>query len=384
MQLMKYAKISKSSYRSIIGPMMHFEDKKEIQIKLDKEQCAKTACSAYKELLEIEKKLSQEDSTQPDEIEKNLELITRKKEILLSCASCSHCKQNIVYKNELKKYALYHKEYAFRRLPKIATKLYLLLHFFPMIRLGTSNNPYYIIYNVSTEVLAEKIQCTESSIRKSINLLNAFYYISASPGCKDKCYNIHISDYELSYQSAANGGSGYITLGQDILDYLLNQKNVNCLRSLCYKLLRQDDLTQNSEENQTVEMPIKDIKTILPNHINYMAKFKDCFSNDGLFQTLFDKKKCYFTLTKFHLKRDLKNFIHDSANKLKELCQSFEFVSDDDIQDLAKMTPQYEIESLMDALTIIKKNYLDKGSQIHNIGAFVRRICERRLILNLA
>lgn len=383
LELMHYAKISKSSYRSIIGPMMHFEDEKEIRNKLDRKQCEKVNCNNYNELVAIEKKILKNCNT-ADEIKKSLELIAKKKEIMLSCKNCSHCKQDIVYKNERKKYALYHKEYAFRRLPKIATKLYLLLHFFPMIRLGTADKPYYIIYNVSTQVLSEKIGCTEASINKSIDLLNAFYYITATPGCRDKCYNIHIRDYELSYQSAANGGAGYLTLSNEILNDLLAQKNVNCLRSLCYKLLRQDDETKSSEENQTVEIPIKDIKTVLPKHINYMAKFKTCFSGDNLFQTLFDGGKCYFTLTKYHLKNDLKEFIHNSMTKIKELCRSFDFVTEDDIQNLARMTPQYDITALMDALAIIKQNYIDKGIQIHSIGAFTRRICEKRLILNLA
>lgn len=384
MQLMKFAKIAKGTCRSIIGPMMHFEDKKEILIKLDRKQCEKTACNSYKELVEIEKRLAQKTSNHPDEIKMNLELIKKKKEIMAACKNCSQCKQDIVYKNELKKYALYHKEYAFRRLPKIALKLYLLLHFFPMIRLGTSHHPYYIIYNVSTQILAEKINCTEASIKKSIDLLNAFYYINATPGCKDKSYNIHITDYELSYQTAENGGAGYITLGQDILEHLLAQENVNCLRSLCYKLLRQDDTTQNEEENQTVEIPIKDIKTILPRHINYMAKFKSCFTGDNLFQTLFHNGKCYFTLTKYHLKRDIKQFISQMQHKLKEFCRPYEFVTDRDIQDLANMTPQYNVAPLVEALSIVKTNYIDKGIQIYNLGAFIRRICEKRLILNLA
>lgn len=382
MNIMQYAKISKSSYRSIIGPMMHFTDNKEVQIQPEKEQCIKSNCTAYKELEAIEKLLSKKD-TDPDKIRQNLKLIARKKEILLSCKDCTYCKEKIVYKNELKKYALYHKEYAFRRLPKIATKLYILLHFLPMLRLGTSSQPYYVIYNVSIKDLAAKINCTEASIKKSIDLLTAFYYITATPGCKDKSYNIHIRDYELSYKTAAQGGSGYITLSQDILDHLLEQQNVNCLRALCYKLLRQDDITQSAEQNQTVEIPIKDIKTILPKHINYMAKFKSCFS-DSIFQTLFDNGKCYFTLTKYHLKRDIKDYIDYTSKKLKELCQSFEFVSEDDIQDLAKMAPQYSIEPLMDALAIIKNNYIDKGIKIFSIGAFTRRICEKRLILNLA
>lgn len=383
---MQYAKISKSSYRSIIGPMMHFTDKKDVQIKLEKEQCKKSNCTAYKELAGIEKLLSQKDSDpDPDRIRQNLQLIERKKVILQSCEGCIYCKKKTTYKNELKKYALYHKEYAFRRLPKIATKLYILLHFLPMLRLGTSSQPYYIIYNVSIKDLADKINCTEASIKKSIDLLTAFYYITATTGCKDKSYNIHIQDYELSHKTAAQGGSGYITLSQDILDHLLDQQNVNCLRALCYKLLRQDDITQSAEQNQTVEIPIKDIKTILPKHINYMAKFRSCFS-DSIFQTLFDNGKCYFTLTKYHLKRDIKDYIEYTSKKLKELCQcqSFEFVSEDDIQDLAKMAPQYSIEPLMDALAIIKNNYIDKGVKIFSIGAFTRRICEKRLILNLA
>lgn len=373
MELYNYTKISKSAFRAITSVYSEYIVKYEKKVELKEDSCSHCPIFAsYKKLLSDREFFMTDPLMYKDEISS---INSRIEEIRTNCANS--CEKAIIkkeYNNDDNKYKLYGKKYRGKRVPKACVKTFLLLHLIP----NAGEKGHYIIKNLNSAHIADKLSCTVKTAEKSLRILEALGYVLLSNSIDRHHFNIIITSMSEQYLSAEHGGSGYITLSKEIILDLVKQSNINSLRFDLIKLLKVDDHTRRKEESKTVEWKLKDVKWRLPAHIRSAYKIRHLIANDSkLFNQHIENDKIVFNTKSIHLKDDADNYVERRIPDIQLLVEQYSlqaFISSFDIKDIATICLQYSLYHIENALKIFRTN-IDNNTYINSIGAFIRKIC---------
>lgn len=376
MELRPLIRISKTTSRQVIGRMLSYEVPFEYFYVLDKPSCESAECPLYREYLAVSQSISLERKKDIPDLSFIRSQIYRLEDIKGQCAAsgCSNIRLVKRYNNDEKKYHLYHKKYANRRMPKSAIRLYLLLFSIPQEMLGDT----HFIRNISLHSLAETLEVAPATIRFALDLLKSFDYITYSHACDKNHFNIIINDYDNMHLSAKEGGSGYFTITSDMMREILGITNVNALRLQLLSILKLDDTVRIRDE-YTDEFSVRDLKNILPSHMNYKNNYINVLSNQpSLFNyDIIDGKYVYAMKHNYSLRYNVLQFEHDRMNLIAETLQSDSIVlSADQALQVSRLTVEYTDSVIIQAVHIIHNDYLCKNKAVSSYGALLRHLCQ--------
>lgn len=374
MDLRPLIRINRTAVRASIGKMLSYDSTYSYLITRDTDQCVASACPLYLEQQRLFNELEYQKENHIIDIQSIKEHTTQIDNIKKHCASsgCCHCSVHKKYNNDKKDFKLYQKKYSNKRLPKSALRVYLLLYSIPQETLGN----FYIIRDVSSAAIASKLKILPVTVEKSLDILASFNYITKSSGSDKHHFNIIIEDYENMHKKASEGGAGYISITSEMMEILLSIKNVNFLRLELLKIFKTCDL-KTEDESGFETYSLKELKSALPSHMNFMNKFKKAQKEPSIFVTGYEGHKILFSLkSPFSFKIDYDDF---KLNHLPEIQKTFDDLgiklSDIELLDVADLTSQYTLSVIYKAASRIKHQYSKNNIAVKNYGALLRTFC---------
>lgn len=385
LQLRPLVRIGKAELRSILGKMLQYEQPYTNKIIFDHDACVAKSCPTYCERSYILEQMEKERKSDEPDFTTMKDLRFRLKELEKNCAmgSCPNCTIKRKYNNDNKTFNFYANKYQCHRLPKTSVKLYLLLCAIPQEMLGQST---HFIHNINANVLADRLGCTTITVEKSLHILESFHYISLCHSLDKHTYNIIISGYDQLHLTAKKGGSGYITLTEDMISLFLKISNVNALRLELIKILKLDETTLITKE-RTDNYLIHDLKNILPQHMNYIGAYEKIQQGQV---TVFDSHildgRLYFTLKDtYKLKINIDDFQLNNLPAIKECLFDLNIEHDEVLAlNIAELSTQYHISLIKEALVVLKAQYIDQNVKIRNTGGLIRILCQRLYMQSIA
>jgi len=376
-ELKPIVRVSKSGIRSIIGRMLDYGTKYEYHYTLNNETCSNMRCPVFAKYNDIKSQITLEQEKDVPDLSRINELTNELNTIAKSCASsgCHGVSVKTVYLNDKKRYNLYQYAYANKRFPKSALKMYLLLYSIPQEMLGET----HFIKDISIDVLATTLNIHKITARRTLDMLQSFNFITYSHASSSDSYNIIINNYDSMHLKAKEGGAGYFTLTSEMITNILSISNVNALRLEVLKLLKSDELSQSIVGSHTYQ--IRDLKNILPQHMNYENAYNKLHSEPSLFVSNIMSGKLHFMLKKdVDLHIDINEYISKSYAYIKTAAELFSFkLSDETIHNLCSLTTEYTKENIKQALCSIAFAYKDRFDSIVSIGALVRFYCRQNI-----
>jgi Bacterial regulatory proteins, gntR family. len=363
-------RIDKSSLRSLIGKLMNYETPYRYILHRNKDVCSSCEQNSWHEKLVAGIK-QESDQENPDM--NKLNILHKELESLDDhCKNCSACQVEKKYQNEKVTYQYYKKQYDMKRLPKTAVKLYILLFSVPMERMGQ----IHIIRDIPIKALAAKLNVNKITVRRSLNLLKSNELITVSHGTDKNHYNIIVHAYDTMHLKGREGGSGYITIKADAVETILSIHNVNSLRLELLKLLELDNISRSEEDNSN-SLKIKEVKKVLPDHLNYQNKYTVLQTDmPSIFQSYVSESTIFYTLkNEYPIKIDLEKVREESKKKIVESLHENKISTTDlEVLDIIDLTTQYPIKLILQAIAEIKKSYIEKTISILNLPALTRTI----------
>lgn len=370
MYLKPIIRIEKSSLRSLIGKLMTYEKPYRYIIHRNKEVCTSCEQNSWQEklLAGIQKESEQEH---PDQHKLNI-LHKELDSLNEHCKNCSACQIEKKYQNEKAVYQYYKKQYDMKRLPKTAVKLYILLFSVPMDLMGQ----IHIIKNMPIQALADKLNVNKITVMRNLNILKSCDLITLSHGSDKNHYNFIVHAYDIMHLKGREGGAGYITVKADAVETILSIHNVNSLRLELLKLLELDNISRSEEENSNT-LKIREIKKVLPDHLNYQNKYTILQTDmPSIFQSYVSESTIFYTLkNEYPIKIDLEKMKAESEQQLLDTLHENEIdATDIEVLDIMDLITQYPLTLIMKAITKIKELYVKKKLPILKLPALVRKI----------
>lgn len=383
---MPIIRMEKSSLRTIIGKILSYSSPAKKQVIRSASCLSCPEGSRYQKLAEECRMLMSGNRPDITEIKKTkgqMDSIDH----MCAASGCSKCQVKTIYQNDKKDFHLYGSSNAsfYHRMPKNAVRLFLLLYSLPQSLLGDT----HFIRNLSAAKAAEYLSCTVSTVKRSMEALEASGYITFSHAADLSHFNIILTHYDTMHLPAAKGGSGYLSFERNTLDSLLAIKNVNQLRFELLCLLRYDNAQCTSPED---EIPVwenysfHDLKNMLPSHMNYRAKFEHMSgSPDTLFYHYISGKRIYFSLKEeFSLRFDYGKLASANCVCLRECFKEIGLsIQEEDLLSLSKMATQFDISLILQCTSEILKQRRF-GPDIRNLPGLVRRLCQNLALGNSA
>lgn len=342
-----FAKVGKSFLRRVTGVQDNYKivEKEEI---IDWENCSE--CPMYKVLISNKGEL---DELILDHCKNN-------------CKRCISYKEKTIYHNESNEFKIPKTR---ERLSKTQIKQILLYHF-----LGVDKNG--VVKNINEKFLAKYLGCDIKTVRNNNERFVELNYIILGR-VSDDTINIILVGYKDYYLNAYEGGRGYITIHKDLLDEFIKIDNVNTLRLEIRQLIKFDDLNIGTEDIKEASYTYKEIKRFLPDYLNYKGAIDNIVKQkSGAFDVTIKEKEIKFKLKDKYIGKNIKDIVNENNYAiLMDYC-GYEgiLLTTKDEDDLLQMGLQYGIDSVMDALSIVNKNYFKKGIIVRNIGGLVRSI----------
>lgn len=328
------------------------------------------------------------------------------------CTECSNCKKKVYKEKKIYKriYVNEFNRFGYKcRLKPFALKLMLLLHFF-------SPDEHGFCYDVDPYYCAKYLGCNQRTIKNNFSLLQCYGYLEYKRISAHN-YVIFLKDYTSYYLSAAKGGRGYITIEQTLMDEIQTVKDINSLRIILRELLDFDSLLGKGEYISDCKT-IQQLQRFLPSYckswlvINIINNLHtDIFQiNKTSNGYKFTFNQNYSTKTSKSSKismydSEMWEFVQsvDQALDNQDLPQSYKIINqyffdyslnkylapislknavqeeEIDSQVLGKLTIQYDLERVKNAIVKIYKDYIFNLIPIQNLGALVRSIIENTI-----
>lgn len=374
-----FIRISKSGIRSIIGKMLDYSEKIDYRYSINTDACSnQMKCPFANSYLDLKNQIEQERSKKMPDLNVIYDATQRMKDIASSCAAmgCPYSKVERIYTSDKKRYNLYNKDFANRRLPKSMIRTYLLLFSIPQETLGE----LHFIKNISVDVLASVLNVCKETARKSLETLAAFNYITLSHASSHGHYNIIIREYDSMHLPAEKGGTGYFTISSEMMHEILSINNVNALRLEILKLLKGDDDSLKSVNMS--EYKIADLKNVMPSHTNYAYQYTKLDSQPSLFHTTIIDNRLHFTLkSKYNLRICLDDYVVSLMDDFKQYTAALGLTLNSfQIENVCDLAREYTVNNIKSSLTKISIDFKDKFNSILNLGALLRSYCRKNFI----
>ena len=373
-------RISKYGVRSIIGKMLDYSAKYEYTYTLDTDKC--TSClhcplaDSYNSLRDT---ISEEKAKDTPDISIISKASKRMKEISSSCAasSCPFCHVTKTYANDRKRYNMYNEDYANRRLPKSMIRTYLYLFALPQEVLGG----VHFIRDLSLSLLSSELGLCKETVRKSIETLSAFHYITISHASSSESYNIIINDYDTMHLPASQGGTGYFTITAPMMQKILSISNVNALRLELLRILKCDD--DSLHDVQISEYKLKDLRNIMPGHMNYPANYEKIIKEQpSLFEAdVIDGELQFYLKNGYSLRLSSDEFIKEYTDEIISFINELGLIVDSaTFKNICELTREYSITNIKISLFMLYSDHKDSMDNIRNFGALLRTYCRKNFI----
>lgn len=320
-----------------------------------------------------------------------------------ACSACEHCPHKAVtQKNVYNK--IYHNEknrYGHRPMLKSnAIKLLLLLHFYH----PDSNG---IIRNLDANELAVNVGCNVRTIWNNLKTLQDYTYISYS---KDRygLINVLLNDYENYYLPANKGGRGFLVVSKELYRRLCNIKSLVSLRIFIRELLSLDAPELKGQASVDYKN-IKEIRNLLPPYCKPSLIKEKLGAESDIFTITFDKDVIRFQIDNEFIPKNEKTRMHNEYVAIfekfiwefnqnvvyinsggacpKNLTEFFSMknkpsaaafrpmlLTEIEIDDMASLTLHYSYDIVINALSVVYREYYMYQKTINNLGGLVSTI----------
>lgn len=283
------------------------------------------------------------------------------------------------------------------RLNRNAVLLFLQFHLLKPDRLG-------IVKNIPIDFLAKRLKCDKKTIKNNLNILADNHMIYYSHGMERSLVNICILEYKTYFLSAHEGGRGYYTLSDVVMEQLIAIKNVNNMRLTIKTLLDMDD-KHKTVSSPTLSYTYQELISFLPSYfkkartLELIKQIKDECEN-AILTPHISEYTVSFTLghvyqpflmkieqEKKHKEEIITRITSINESLSKQLAPSdrdfqiekldfYPTLPSDDkfITDLVNISMEYSIDHIFYALSQYYIHYLVDGTYIANPGGLIRTI----------
>ena len=315
-----------------------------------------------------------------------------------SCASCPH--KTLIQKNVYKN--IYHNEknrYGYRPMLKAnAIKLFLLLHFYHPDKNG-------IVYNLEACELASVIGCNVRTVWNNLKVLEEYTYISYSKN-EYGLINVILNDYENYYLPANKGGRGFLVMSKELLTKLNSTDSLVSLRIFIRELLSLDSPELKGVASVDYKN-IRDIRNTLPSYCKPSVIKAKLTKNSDIFNVTFKDDVVRFEIDKAYIPKNQKAYVHEEyvgilQNFIWEFNQNVAYVNSGEtvsakfssffnintsvasyklmkltnieIDDIASLSLHYSYEIVMNALSVVYKEYYMYEKTVNNLAGLMSTI----------
>lgn len=307
-------------------------------------------------------------------------------------------------------------------------RLYVLLHFY-------ANSNDGLIENLPLKTLTMQTGRNIKTIRNSLSMLYNNGYTSFPSYSEDGEVTLNILNITDMYKRRGEGGQGYITCNTDILQHILETKDINSLRVILVGLIKTvvEDLNKSAKSVTRLKITLKEFKKSFPKSAR-PKDIKKASAASNSFGSMFDriepdqprsitvrlKEALNGKLIKKQIRIDAKNQLQQEiqslnntiletnlsisengyigAKNIREMLNHnidlFDLVSVQDQtnpipvlelpsdvrNDCTVLAQDYGIDSVIDAIHIFYKDYLVPGNfatkKNKSLGGLIRSIIE--------
>ena len=317
--------------------------------------------------------------------------------------NCNNCPHRILTtKNVTKK--IYHNEknrYGYRPMLKAnAIKLFMLLHFYH----PDSNG---IIRNLDAGELAVNVGCNVRTIWNNLKTLQEYTYISYSKN-EYGLINILLNDYENYYLPANKGGRGFLVVSKELYKRLCNIKSLVSLRIFIRELLSLDAPELKGQASVDYKK-IKEIRNLLPAYCKPSVIKEKLGQESDIFIVSFKDDVVRFQIDTEFIPKNEKLRVHDEyARTLEKFIWEFNqnvayvnsggicpdylndffsiknkksaapfkpmLLTEIEIDDLASLSVHYSYDIVVNALSVVYREYYMYQKTVNNLGGLVSTI----------
>ena len=333
----------------------------------------------------------------------------------LDC-KCEGCSQAVFVENytESKKYINEKNKYGYQQtLKSNPIKLLLAYHFMQPDSIG-------MIKDVSIKELAQLLGCTAETIKSNNRMLQDYGYICiCNSGLYDGHINVMLMEYKDYHKTAAEGGTGYITMSASMMNKILGIKGINSLRLTLKGILEVDNASYRSTEDpelSSATATYKKLQGFLPGYCKRNVIIKALQGKSPIFNFEYDDKIVTFNINPEFAQKNMRRYmiVNEEAsmkeyvanlNKTLEMAGEVYIkgsnpladvrlaayriakadgylpltLSDKDYSDLASMCIQYSRDPVQEAVITAYNDYTLQGRVIKNFGGLVRTIIRSSL-----
>lgn len=320
-----------------------------------------------------------------------------------ACSTCEHCPHKaLTQKNVYKK--IYHNEknrYGYRPMLKAnAIKLLLLLHFYH----PDSNG---IIRDLDANELAVNVGCNVRTIWNNLKTLQEYTYISYSKN-EYGLISILLNDYENYYLPANKGGRGFLVVSKELYRKLCNIKSLVSLRIFIRELLSLDAPELKGQSSVDYKN-IRELRNLLPAYCKPSVIKEKLGVESDIFTISFKDDVVRFQIDKEFIPKNEKIKVHDEyAESLEKFIWEFNqnvtyvnsggispaclndfftlknrqstasfkpmLLTDIEIDDLASLSLHYSYDIVVNALSVVYREYYMYQKTVNNLGGLVSTI----------
>lgn len=316
---------------------------------------------------------------------------------------CNNCPNRILTTQNVTK-KVYHNEknrYGYRPMLKAnAIKLLLLLHFYH----PDSNG---IIRDLDANELAVNVGCNVRTIWNNLKTLQEYTYISYSKN-EYGLISILLNEYENYYLPANKGGRGFLVVSKELYKKLCNIKSLVSLRIFIRELLSLDAPELKGQASIDYKN-IRELRNLLPAYCKPSVIREKLSVESDIFTISFKDDVVRFQIDKEFIPKNEKTRVHDEyAESLEKFIWEFNqnvayvnsggispaclsdfftmknrqsaasfkpmMLTDIEIDDLASLSLHYSYDIVVNALSVVYREYYMYQKTVNNLGGLVSTI----------
>lgn len=338
--LSNFARVGKGPALKAIGLQKNYKEYYTEYQQLDEAASGCFACPHYKYKSFLE--------YMPREIQEN---------ISHQCGSCSKAVYKTAYKSHIK-YINEKNMYGYQpRLKGNALKLLITYHFL-------SPSPRGFISDVSEKELAEFIKCDIKTIKYSNEVLAKYGYISYhEAGWERNHISVLLPEYNTYHLTASEGGRGYATISKELLQQILNIKDVNQLRIYLRALMESD---ASSAAQVKLERSYEQLRRYLPGYCKPNVIKKALVTESDIFSVECENSKIVLHLNAAYNTRQAKlQLIEENRGEMQSYITALNDMLDQ--YNLFQEQPNNEFDDLTEQLRAYGINtYIDTNKKLTN------------------
>lgn len=320
-----------------------------------------------------------------------------------ACSRCTHCYQmevveeKVKYINESNRYAA--KGIYTETLKANALKLFIVLHMMHPNRHGH-------IFDLSISELKNILGCDRKTVLSNLEALKTYSYIEYVSTDHRGSINVIIKGYDTYFKPAKEGGRGAMVLSIKLVEALLEIKDLTSLRLFLHQLIEADNHAET--EKKVFTKSYKQLRDCLPPYYkpNQIRKGLSGNTENPIFDLKIGESVSFILNPDYNAKKVKEGLIKDSREKITEYIEDLnntfdemnsgveetEFTLPDIyiknkpsrfyhysvnktiIADLAKMSWQFSLYDIFDAIDYIYVNYVLHNKPIDNMPGLVRTL----------